>query len=141
MTESAAPIYFRATIPCLLSAMVLPLLLGALSIVVLLLNGPLGWAIFSAASVLSLFALVETLTEHVVLAPDRLQFCRFFNTTVIPKAEIVKVVLTPGGGATVGTSSGRWLMIPDLGHGAHIVTDAINAWLEGAEPARSTPDS
>ena len=109
--------------------MLVPLMLCVLSIVVLFLDGPFGWALFSIASLLSLFFLVETLAEHVLLTPDRLQFYRLFKTTVIPKVEITKDELTSGGGATIHTKSGRAVMVPDFGHGADVVTDAISEWL------------
>ena len=79
--------------------------------------------------VLGVFALVEAVTDFLVLDTHELRFRKSFRSVQIPKTEIETVTWTKGGGVSLKLASGKWVMIPDMGYDSKGLTNSISAWV------------
>lgn len=85
---------------------------------------------FAGFALLGVAALFETLTEYLVFDVHELRFRKMFRTVKIPKADISEVTWTAGGGVSIQLTSGRWVMVPDLGYDSQGLTNSLKAWVK-----------
>lgn len=85
---------------------------------------------FGGFFLLGIAALFETLTEYVVLGANELRFRKSFRTVRIQKADITQITWTKGGGVSLKLGSGRWGMVPDMGHDTQGLTNSLRAWMK-----------
>ena len=79
---------------------------------------------------LGIVALLEALTQFLVLDAHELRYRKTFHTVRIPKAEIHQVTWTKGGGVSLKLESGKWVMVPDMGHDSQSLTNSLRAWVK-----------
>ena len=105
--------------------------IGAGIVVYLTYGSDVDWFIpwfFVAFFVLGVAALVEAVTDFLVLDTNELRFRKSFRSVQIRKTEIESVTWTKGGGVSLKLESGRWVMIPDMGYDSQGLTNSISAW-------------